>query len=176
MKKKQYQSGSAHIVVVILIILALIGALGFVYWRNFMQTKSETDDKTNTGKTTVTVAGNTEPATADVVDLTNDQLFQEVSSQLNLSRDSLRYFRIFAQDKVSFNDGSGSNFAYKQDGVWKKTSPTGRMDIALCADYADVPENYRPMCLNGSSEILYSEGSSSSVNYPGSLMTSYIGQ
>lgn len=39
MKKQNIQSGSAHLVIVIILALALIGALGFVFWQNFMQPK-----------------------------------------------------------------------------------------------------------------------------------------
>jgi len=38
--KKQSQSGSAHLVVIIVLVVALLGALGFVFWQNFMQPKS----------------------------------------------------------------------------------------------------------------------------------------
>lgn len=38
------QTGSAHIVVIVALVLALIGTLGFVFWQNFMQ--SAKDSKT----------------------------------------------------------------------------------------------------------------------------------
>jgi hypothetical protein len=34
--KKSKQTGSAHIVIVIVLVLALLGALGFVFWQNFV--------------------------------------------------------------------------------------------------------------------------------------------
>ena len=37
--KKQSQSGSAHLVIIILLAVALLGALGYVYYLNFMQPK-----------------------------------------------------------------------------------------------------------------------------------------
>ena len=70
MNKKQ--SGSAHLVIIVILSLALLGTLGFVYYQNFIQNKdtvSKTDtdkDKTtekstdNTTKTVVTVV---DPAT-----------------------------------------------------------------------------------------------------------------
>jgi len=51
---KKIQSGSAHLIVVILLVLALIGALGFVYYQNFIQKKASdtsTTDTTGTGST-----------------------------------------------------------------------------------------------------------------------------
>jgi len=38
--KKQSQSGSAHLIIIMVLCVALIGALGFVYWQNFMQPKA----------------------------------------------------------------------------------------------------------------------------------------
>jgi nitrate reductase NapE component len=40
--KQQKQSGFAHLAIIIVLIVALLGALGFVYWQNFMQLKIET--------------------------------------------------------------------------------------------------------------------------------------
>jgi cytoskeletal protein RodZ len=45
------QKGSAHVVVVIILVLALLGALGFIFWQNFMQkndTITKTEDKVAT--------------------------------------------------------------------------------------------------------------------------------
>ncbi|MEI6228895.1 MAG: hypothetical protein WCP11_02660 [Candidatus Saccharibacteria bacterium] len=42
MNKKQSQSGSAHLVVIIVLVAALLGALGFVFYQNFMVAKTET--------------------------------------------------------------------------------------------------------------------------------------
>jgi len=38
--KKQSQSGSAHLVIIIVLVIALLGALGYVFYINFMQPKS----------------------------------------------------------------------------------------------------------------------------------------
>lgn len=45
MSKKQSQSGSIHLVIFMVLIIALIGALGFIYYQNFMQ--PEKNDTTN---------------------------------------------------------------------------------------------------------------------------------
>jgi hypothetical protein len=39
-KNKQKQSGFAHLAVVIILSVALVGTLGFVFWQNFMQPKA----------------------------------------------------------------------------------------------------------------------------------------
>jgi len=38
--KKQSQSGSSHLVIIIVLVVALLGALGYVFYLNFMQPKS----------------------------------------------------------------------------------------------------------------------------------------
>ena len=43
-KNKQKQSGFAHLAVVIILSVALLGTLGFVFWQNFMQPKVVVDD------------------------------------------------------------------------------------------------------------------------------------
>ena len=43
MNKKQSQSGFAHLAIILVLVVALLGALGFVFWQNFMQPKTVTD-------------------------------------------------------------------------------------------------------------------------------------
>jgi hypothetical protein len=50
--KKQNQAGSALVVVIIILVIALIGTLGFVVWQNFLQPKAtiekvQTDESSN---------------------------------------------------------------------------------------------------------------------------------
>lgn len=47
MKNRLQESGSAHVAVVVVLIVALIGALGFIFWQNFIQRK-DSDTSTNT--------------------------------------------------------------------------------------------------------------------------------
>lgn len=39
-KSLHRQSGSAHIVIIIILVVAILGALGFVFWQNFLQPKA----------------------------------------------------------------------------------------------------------------------------------------
>lgn len=39
-KSLRHQSGSAHIVIVIMLVAAILGALGFIFWQNFLQPKA----------------------------------------------------------------------------------------------------------------------------------------
>ena len=47
MNKKQSQSGSAHLLVVILLVVALLGALGYAFYLNFIQSHSVEDTSTS---------------------------------------------------------------------------------------------------------------------------------
>lgn len=61
------QSGSAHLVIIIILSLALLGTLGFVYYQNFIQNKdtvSKTDNNKITNKTSEKA---TEPTTDKTV-------------------------------------------------------------------------------------------------------------
>ncbi len=49
MKKINSQSGNAHIVIIVILVIALVSTLGFVFWQNFMQDK---DDSAKTSKQT----------------------------------------------------------------------------------------------------------------------------
>lgn len=47
MNKKQSQSGFAHLAIIIVLVVVLLGTLGFVYWQNFMQPKTDTTETIN---------------------------------------------------------------------------------------------------------------------------------
>lgn len=57
MNKKQSQSGSAHFIIIFILVIALLGALGFVFWQNFIQTKT-TENKTSSTSTSSTESSN----------------------------------------------------------------------------------------------------------------------
>lgn len=42
MVNKTSQKGSAHVIIVVILVVALLGALGFVFWQNFIQKDTET--------------------------------------------------------------------------------------------------------------------------------------
>lgn len=51
MNKSNNQSGSAHAVVIIILIMAILGLLGFIFWQNFVQKKDATPTKSVTTST-----------------------------------------------------------------------------------------------------------------------------
>ena len=52
---KKYQTGSAHVVIIAILVIAILGLLGFVFWQNFIEKKNTiTPTTTSTTKDTVT--------------------------------------------------------------------------------------------------------------------------
>ena len=58
-KKSQMQKGSAHVVIIVILIIALIGVLGFVFWQNFIKK----DDVTKPATTAVSDETTEKPIT-----------------------------------------------------------------------------------------------------------------
>jgi len=52
MQRNKSQTGSIHTIVIVLIILALIGTLGFVFWNNFLKEKSIDKTTSDSSQTT----------------------------------------------------------------------------------------------------------------------------
>ena len=62
MKSKQ-QAGSAHVIITVVLVVALMGALGFIFWQNFIQKKAVTTTATPaSSQTTATAAQPAQPA------------------------------------------------------------------------------------------------------------------
>jgi hypothetical protein len=161
------------ILIIIILAVAVLATLGYLYYKNFIAVNAQTNQsKSNSTTTAKTSTSN------GTVSLTNDQIFNQVSSQFDLARDQFNYFRIFGQDKVQYNTGGGATFAYKVSGSWKIAQENAQ-SVALCSDLAQVPEGYRPPCSvanSTSSQTLYVDANNQSTNYPPSSMTSYIGE
>jgi type II secretory pathway pseudopilin PulG len=45
-KNSSKQTGSAHVVIIVILVIALLGTLGFVFWQNFINKDSATQDST----------------------------------------------------------------------------------------------------------------------------------
>jgi hypothetical protein len=51
-KDSSSQTGSAHVIIIVVLVVALIGALGFVFWQNFIQNDVNTSDNETQSKKT----------------------------------------------------------------------------------------------------------------------------
>lgn len=50
--KSRNQSGSAHVVIIIVLIVAVLGALGFIFWQNFVNKSANMNSSTSTSEQT----------------------------------------------------------------------------------------------------------------------------
>jgi len=60
MNKNKYQSGNVHFIIIIVLVVALLGALGLIFWQNFIQPKpgtSKTDSVKTPSTTTSSLKG-----------------------------------------------------------------------------------------------------------------------
>jgi len=117
--------------------------------------------------------------------LTNDQIFQEVSTQLGLKKSSIGYFKIYGQDKVGYSYYNGavsqfSGYAYKQSGKWN--SVVVGQGVQGCTMYSSVPEQYKPVCMIENNNVVtadahtaYLNSGEDSINYPTASAVKYIG-
>jgi len=149
-KRLNNQTGSAHVIVIIVLVLTVLGLLGFVFWQNFIQ-KKDTAATTNVSTTTKTTT-----TTATTVDAysgwgtytnstygftlrypsdwtlggTNSQNLAtlaspDIATETNGSIDAVRYdIGISAQKKTGTSSGStlSSVYALQQEQAGKDTS------------------------------------------------------
>lgn len=124
---KSKQPGSAHVIITVIIVIALLGALGFIFWQNFMKaeplnTNTETSTKTEEKKGPVVV----EPKRAQVVDKegysftvvdgfkkSNEQMFTYtggLTADTTYVNDSGDYFEVLT---VTAGSGIDSDYSWE---------------------------------------------------------------
>lgn len=92
MKSRQSQTGSAHLAIIIVLVVALLGALGFVFWQNFINKPvanqsgtAQTSTQTTTDKTLAVsewgVVGSYTQASSNVEGL--NYKFEKIDSSTN---------------------------------------------------------------------------------------------
>ncbi len=69
MNKKQSQKGSSHLILIIVLMVALLGALGYIFWQNFMQSKTNTSVTTSNNTSSDAVTKTTVTNELDMPDL-----------------------------------------------------------------------------------------------------------
>jgi len=174
--KRQSGFGAIEIVLIITIIVLVGGVSWAMYSRHHKSTASSTAATTTQTQKTTPATTPTSGNAAAPTTLTNDQIFQEVATQFGLTKAGLVYFRIFGQDKVQYNTGPGTTYAYKTGGKWY-IAVKDTQSAVDCSQLSSVPGNYRPGCEDQSTgQLKYTDASGVSINYPPSSAVSYIGQ
>jgi galactitol-specific phosphotransferase system IIB component len=143
--------------------------------------QKQIDDLKKTGTVDVT----SKTASTQNTSLTNDQIFQEVSTQFGLKRSSIVNFTIYGQDKVEYSYNKSeveffSGYAYKQSGKWN--SVVVGQAVQGCSLYSSVPEQYKPVCMIEKNNVVtadahtaYLNSAEDSINYISASAVKYIG-
>lgn len=107
--KNDNQQGSIHLVVIIVLVLCLVGALGWIFWQNFMQTKPQ-----SAATTTQTVSKTTTPSpSAAPADTTKYFTVTDWGVRFKLS-DSLKDTTVRSK---KYNDEAQSPYGFSTDRV-----------------------------------------------------------
>ncbi len=75
MNKTKSQSGSAHLIIIIILSVALIGSLGFVFYQNYMQPKTNNEADVSSPVEEVPVDANEDPNTLAIADWEIDGVY-----------------------------------------------------------------------------------------------------
>jgi hypothetical protein len=134
-KKQEYQSGSVHLVIVVALIFALIGVLGFVFWQNYSKL-SGTTKTSSINKKNKTVSNDSKSiavadvSTADgVVKGAYDVITNKYTSNVT---------------KITLDFTITNTPAYKPNGVgyYIGTKSGAALKVALNASYDTVDDYY----------------------------------
>jgi len=106
--KVQVQKGSTHVVIIVILVVALVAALGWIFWQNFIQSKNA-DTKTVTTQSqseTSQPERNTKPASVvvdkDDYSFTVVDGFKEVSEQMFTYTGSLEATNTFINEEGDY--------------------------------------------------------------------------
>ena len=113
----QKQAGSAHVVIIVVIVAAVLGALGYVFWQNFIN--KDTSEITNDSKQTTTQSGETP---ANPVEQPKDStegylVLEDWGIKFKLPEDSgeIRYYK----ENVTNDNGSFDYYSFSTKRVEK---------------------------------------------------------
>ncbi|MDX2776617.1 hypothetical protein PV379_04605 [Streptomyces caniscabiei] len=118
------QKGSAHVVIIAILVVALLGTLGFVFWQNFMN--KDTSDTNNSNDSSTTQTGDKERNKKTPVLINEDGYsfavaggFKESSEQMFTHTASLKALKTFMNDQgdyfeilTAYGDGGGISADY----------------------------------------------------------------
>lgn len=150
---KKTQSGSTHIIIIIVLVVALLGVLGFVFWQNFLNNPTTKTATQAVNKDTTSIS---QPAVDDI------ELTETATASYGETTMSLQYPK-------SWKLGSDSNTLTSADGKvvlsFTLTPPEGIG--GTCADAAEA---------NPVQDPIVSARWAATPNSPKSIFSTYIAQ
>lgn len=121
-KNQKHQFGSAHLVIIVVLSLALIGALGFVFWQNFMQPKEITTQANSVVKST----------TEDKVEqISQNELEAIVTSELGFLNGKTSLDQVTNQEKLHLAITLYAKAHPSASGVYVRTITASEVDNTL---------------------------------------------
>jgi len=121
-KKQNIQSGSAHLIIIIILALALIGALGFVFWQNFMQPKVNKSQDSSLIKTVTD---------SKYQQISQSELESIVTGQLNLLNGKTSINQITNQEKLQLAVNLYAKEHPYANGVYSRTIAASDIESVL---------------------------------------------
>jgi hypothetical protein len=132
------QKGSTHVVIIVILVVALLGVLGFVFWQNFMQANThngnDNDATVDTQEDNNAIAPEESPVIVnnDSYSLTIPDGFSELTEQLFTYTGSLKAVNTFQNEQGDYfevltpvGDGGGISSDYS----WTYGVENGKLSI-----------------------------------------------
>lgn len=160
MKNKHSQAGSAHLIIIIILAIALIGALGFVFWQNVIQKKTDVQDRVVTTKTEPTA-----PATIAKQEIALSEIAADNTLGTNLA---LKYPNTWTMAHETTGKIAGDNLASE---IYNITSP----DSKVIVNFIVSNGGFGGMCEKTAGDEIIEINAEEIPNYNAARFVSYYG-
>lgn len=146
---RKTEQGSAHVVIISVLVVALIGAIGFIFWQNVLQPKSlddSTNKSTDSSKSSSKSDKKTTPSDPNKGYVVLDDWgvrFKEINSAVSWSKTSVN----------SYNKSNANTYYFTTD-AWKSLPDACNTEIALIrTTEKDTTMASPPIALNNGEKI-----------------------
>lgn len=111
---KQKRDGSAHVVIIVVLVIALVGMLGFVFWQNIVNKKDSIDNATQTENSSKksTPEVTTRTFTIDPITFDTPKSWSEEGEISVPSNDLIGSIKLLPGEKLRTVYGDGTEYFY----------------------------------------------------------------
>lgn len=111
---KQKQNGSAHVVIIVILVIALVGTLGFVFWQNSVNKKDSVDNAAQTDNSTEKSTPEiiTKTFTIDSVTFDTPKSWSKEGESPIPSNDLIGSVKLLPGEKLRTIYGDGTEYFY----------------------------------------------------------------
>lgn len=121
MNSRKSQSGSAHLIIIIVLLLALIGALGFVFWQNSMQPRIDNNQ----------IGSNSDTIKQETDLMSRNELETIVTNELSLLNGKTSIDQITNQEKLQLAVSLYAKYHPYPEGIYSRTIPASEIEAVL---------------------------------------------